>query len=145
MLKTRDIIIPYISKMLKQQRILLSLTLRDLADKAGVSPSYLSRIEQGQRFPSAKVLLKIAEPLRLEKNELFKMAGYLSSKIPDDDKDTLNYHKEGRLDSYVATVLSQQPVSIQRAAIGVLSIIKHLSNLTGLEDSRGSLIKEGVK
>jgi predicted transcriptional regulator len=38
--------------ILKRQRNRLGLTLRDLAGKSGVSISYVSRIEKGERYPS---------------------------------------------------------------------------------------------
>jgi transcriptional regulator with XRE-family HTH domain len=124
-----------IGKILKQQRISLSLTLRELAAKSGVSSSHLGRIEQGQRFPSAHILLKIAGPLNFNENELFMLAGYLSRRIPDDDGDDVNSYPAGKLDSSVAMMLSRHPVSVQRAALGVLSIMKYISNVNKHEVS----------
>lgn len=67
--------------MLKRQRLAVPLTLRELAATSGVSSSHLGRIERGERFPSAHILRRIAKPLGLEEDELFTMAGYLSSTL----------------------------------------------------------------
>jgi len=75
----------HIGTILKQQRISLPLTLQELAGKAEVSASHLGRIERGERFPSAHILRKIAAPLGFEENELFTLAGYLSSQSPRRD------------------------------------------------------------
>ncbi len=68
-----------LGRMLKQQRLMIPLTLRKLAAITGISPSYLSRVEKGERFPSASILQKIAKPLGFGESELFSLAGYLSS------------------------------------------------------------------
>jgi len=43
-----------------------------VAEKIGISPRYLSRLETGQHFPSAKILNKLANALDLEVMELFE-------------------------------------------------------------------------
>ena len=66
---------------LKAQRLKNSLTIKDLARLAGMSPSYLSRIERGLRgTPSASLLKKLARPLGLKQEELLIAAGYLEKK-----------------------------------------------------------------
>jgi len=99
------------------------LTLQELALASGVSSSYLGRIERGKRFPSAHVLRKIAKPLYFEEDELFALAGYLSPYRHSVAESRLPYNS-GRLDSYVATVLSQESLGVQRTAITILSILK---------------------
>ena len=77
---------------MRRQRIRLGLTLKDLAAKSGVSVSHLGRIENAQRYPSPNVLRKIAEPLDLDENEIFSLAGYLpieQPKTPDLEKHKL--------------------------------------------------------
>jgi len=65
--------------IVKQQRNRLGLTLSALAAKSG---SHLSRIEKAQRYPSTRVLCKIAKPPGLEEKELFNLAGYMPSEHP---------------------------------------------------------------
>ena len=113
-------------RIIKQQRTALELTLQQLADASGVSPSHLGRIERGQRFPSAHILQKIAKPLSFSEDELFTLAGYLSSKPPSVAEKAPLY-AGGRLDPYVARVLSQEPTEVQRAVIGILTILKNIA------------------
>jgi len=113
-------------RIIKQQRVSFQLTLQQLSEKSGVSPSHLGRIERGQRFPSAHILRKIAQPLGFGEDELFTLAGYLSSEpLGIAEKDPT--YSSGRLDPYVAAVLSQEPVEIQRAVIGILTLLKNIS------------------
>jgi len=97
------------------------LTLRELAAKAGVSASHLGRIERGERFPSARILRKIAKPLGFDEDELFMLAGYLSSGAP------IGAESHKGLDPYVAKMLARESVETQRAIIGILSILKSLA------------------
>ena len=112
-------------RIIKQQRIALQLTLQQLADMSGVSPSHLGRIERGQRFPSAHILRKIAQPLGFDEDELFTLAGYLSSE-PLSVAEKEPTYTGRRLDPYVASVLSQEPVEVQRAVIGILTLLKNI-------------------
>lgn len=104
----------------------MPLTLQELADQAHVSPSHLGRIERGERFPSARILRKIAKPLGFEEDELFTLAGYLSPQ-----PSTISEEKPGysgrRLDPYVARVLAREPIEIQHSIIGILSILKSIA------------------
>ena len=113
-------------RIIKQQRVSFQLTLQQLSEKSGVSPSHLGRIERGQRFPSAHILRKIAQPLGFDEDELFTLAGYLSSEPLGVAEKDPNY-SSGRLDPYVAAVLSQESVEIQRAVIGILTLLKNIS------------------
>jgi transcriptional regulator with XRE-family HTH domain len=63
---------------LKEQRVAARLSLRQLADQAGVSNPYLSQIERGLRRPSAEVLQQIAKALRISAEQLYIRAGILS-------------------------------------------------------------------
>jgi len=60
-----------LARILRQQRVMMSLTLQQLSEMSGVSSSHLGRIERGERFPSAHILRKIAKPLGLAEGELF--------------------------------------------------------------------------
>lgn len=48
---------------LKKRRDKYKVTLRVLAEKAGVSPAFICRVEKGLRFPSQKTAKKITEAL----------------------------------------------------------------------------------
>lgn len=114
-----------LGKIIRQRRLMISLTIKELATRSGVSPSYLGRIERGERFPSASVLRKIAGHLGFKENELFILAGYLSPQPPGVAEKPVSY--EVGLDPYVARVLSQEPVDVQRAVIAILTILKSIA------------------
>lgn len=62
---------------LREQREYARLSIRQLADLAGVSNPYLSQIERGLRKPSAEVLQQIAKGLRISAEALYVRAGIL--------------------------------------------------------------------
>jgi transcriptional regulator with XRE-family HTH domain len=115
-----------LGKILKQQRLSLPLTLRELSAMSGVSASHLGRIERGERFPSGSILRRIAKPLGFEEDELFTLAGYLSPSTPS-VAEGHQYYGGGELDPYVAKMLTQEPVDMQRVVIGILSILKSIA------------------
>ncbi len=123
-----------LGKIIKQQRITAPLTLQELTAKSGVSSSHLGRIERGERFPSARVLRKIARPLDFEEDELLTLAGYLSPQPRRIAEESPSYSGK-RVDPYVARVLAQEPVDTQRAVIGILTILKSLAK---------SIVKENL-
>ena len=122
-----------LGKIIKQQRITIPLTLQELTAKSGVSSSHLGRIERGERFPSAHVLRKIARPLGFEEDELLTLAGYLSPQPRKIAEESPGY-SGGRVDPYVARVLAQEPVDVQRAVIGILTILKSLARSIAKEN-----------
>ncbi|NGN64096.1 helix-turn-helix transcriptional regulator [Streptomyces sp. A7024] len=66
-----------IGEFLKEQRRNAQLSLRQLADAAGVSNPYLSQIERGLRKPSAEILQQLAKALRISAETLYVRAGIL--------------------------------------------------------------------
>ena len=120
----------HLARIIKQQRVMLSLTLQELAAKSGVSASHLGRIERGERFPSAHVLRRIAKPLGFEEDELFTLAGYLSPQSSTIAEEGAGYTGQ-RLDPYVARLLSQESVEVQRAVISIITMLKSIAKSTG--------------
>lgn len=68
---------------LREQRVGAGVSLRQLAEQAGVSNPYLSQIERGLRRPSAEVLQQLAKALRISAEQLYVQAGILN---PDEDE-----------------------------------------------------------
>ncbi len=62
---------------IREQRATARLSLRRLAELAGVSNPYLSQIERGLRKPSAEILQQIARALRISAETLYVQAGIL--------------------------------------------------------------------
>jgi transcriptional regulator with XRE-family HTH domain len=56
------------------------ISLRQLAEQAGVSNPYLSQIERGLRRPSAEVLAQLASALRISTPLMYLRAGLLDSR-----------------------------------------------------------------
>jgi transcriptional regulator with XRE-family HTH domain len=56
------------------------ISLRQLAEQAGVSNPYLSQIERGLRKPSAEVLAQLAHALRVSTPMMYLRAGLLDSR-----------------------------------------------------------------
>ena len=54
------------------------MSVRRLAELAGVSNPYLSQIERGLRKPSAEILQQIAKALQISAETLYERAGILS-------------------------------------------------------------------
>ena len=120
-----------LGEIIKQRRVTIPLTLQELSASSGVSTSHLGRIERSERFPSASVLRRIAKPLGFEEDELFTLAGYLSPKPSSIAEGNPEYSGK-RLDPYVARLLGQESVEVQRAVVGILSILKTIARgMTG--------------
>jgi len=69
-----------IGSFIRAQREAAQVSIRQLAERAGVSNPYLSQIERGLRKPSAEVLGQIARGLRLSAEVLYSQAGILELK-----------------------------------------------------------------
>ena len=123
---TKDYSSQNLGRIIKQQRIISGLTLRELSASSGVSPSHLGRIERGERFPSAHVLRRIARHLGFEEGELFALAGYFSPQSPT-VAESMAENSIAQLDPLVARALAQEPVEVQRAAIVILTVLKSIA------------------
>ena len=62
---------------IREQRRLARLSMRKLAETAGVSNPYLSQIERGLRRPSAEILQQLARALAISAESLYERAGIL--------------------------------------------------------------------
>ncbi|MCF6524190.1 helix-turn-helix domain-containing protein [Streptomyces sp. JJ36] len=74
-----------LGEFLREQRRNAQLSLRQLADAAGVSNPYLSQIERGLRKPSAEILQQLAKALRISAETLYVQAGILDEREADRD------------------------------------------------------------
>ena len=74
--------VPAIGAYIREQREQAKISLRQLAQAAGVSNPYLSQIERGLRRPSADILQQIAKGLRISAEALYVQAGFLEDRPP---------------------------------------------------------------
>lgn len=78
---------PDLGGFIREQRRSTHLSLRKLAELAGVSNPYLSQIERGLRRPSADILQQIARALSISAESLYVRAGMLDP--PDEQVDVI--------------------------------------------------------
>ena len=72
-----------IGDYIREQREQARISMRQLAQSAGVSNPYLSQIERGLRKPSADILQQIAKGLRISAEALYVQAGILEDRPAD--------------------------------------------------------------
>src|SRR3954453_2843398 len=77
--------LPDLGAYLREQRESAQLSLRQLAEMAGVSNPYLSQIERGLKRPSAEILQQIAKGLQVSAESLYVRAGILDERVADGD------------------------------------------------------------
>ena len=68
---------------IREQRDQAHMSLRQLAKAADVSNPYLSQVERGLRKPSAEILSRIAQGLRISAETLYVRAGILDEREGD--------------------------------------------------------------
>ena len=112
-----------IGSFIRTQREAAQVSVRQLAQRAGVSNPYLSQIERGLRKPSAEVLSQIAKALRLSAEVLYVRAGILEPGEADHVYDAImgdpaitERQKRALLDIY--TSFRQQNETGHRELIG---------------------------
>jgi transcriptional regulator with XRE-family HTH domain len=93
-----------IGSFIRSQREAAQVSVRQLAEKAGVSNPYLSQIERGLRKPSADVLNQIAKALRVSAEVLYVRAGILEPSEPSEVRDAIitERQKQVLLDIYTS-------------------------------------------
>lgn len=76
--------------MVRRLRKRIGMSIRELAEQAGISNAYLSQIERGERNPpSPEQLRKLAPHLQVTVGELMEAAGYLEPQDQAPSKDLL--------------------------------------------------------
>ena len=111
-----------IGGFIRSQRELAQVSVRQLAEKAGVSNPYLSQIERGLRKPSAEVLNQIAKALRVSAEVLYVRAGLLEPSEPSAVRDAIvtdtaitERQKQVLLDIYTSFVEQNEAVDEEPA------------------------------
>ncbi len=66
-----------LGRVIREQRTLAELSLRDLAARTNVSNPYLSQLERGLHEPSVRVVKAIAKALNMSAEALMVQAGML--------------------------------------------------------------------
>src|ERR671912_756215 len=71
-----------LGRIIREQRTLAEMSLRELAARTNVSNPYLSQIERGLHEPSVRVLRSIAKALNMSAETLLGSAGLLADDPP---------------------------------------------------------------
>jgi transcriptional regulator with XRE-family HTH domain len=108
-----------LGEFIKAQRERANLSLRRLAENAGISNPYLSQIERGIRKPSAEILKNLARALEISSNTLYTRAGLIDEEMPpasvfeaiDSDDKITGEQKKVMLDMYRTLVRSNGSMS----------------------------------
>lgn len=69
-----------LEEVLRTAREAGGLSIRRLAERAGIHHAGLARIEVGEQRPTPDTLLALAQALELDESDLFALAGY---RLPD--------------------------------------------------------------
>ena len=78
-----------IGSFIRAQRENAQVSVRQLAERSGVSNPYLSQVERGLRKPSADVLAQIAKALRVSAEVLYVRAGILEPSEASEVRDAI--------------------------------------------------------
>ena len=112
-----------IGGFIRSQREVAQFSVRQLAEKAGVSNPYLSQIERGLRKPSAEVLNQLAKALRVSADVLYVRAGLLEPSEPNEVRDAIvtdtsitERQKQVLLDIYTSFVAQNAALDEELAA-----------------------------
>jgi transcriptional regulator with XRE-family HTH domain len=120
-----------LGEYLREQRRSAQLSLRQLADAAGVSNPYLSQIERGLRKPSAEVLQQVAKALRISAETLYVRAGILDAERDRDEVET-------------RAVILADPTLNERQKQVLLQIYESFRKENGFEIAEAPADREGV-
>lgn len=103
-----------LGQFIRQQRQRADLSLRRLADRAGISNPYLSQIERGIRRPSAQILKQLSRALSISAETMYSRAGLIEDggdpptvvEAIESDQNLSPRHKQVLLDLYRALLES---------------------------------------
>jgi transcriptional regulator with XRE-family HTH domain len=112
-----------LGEIIRRQRELSELSMRQFASLAGISNPYLSQIERGLREPSERVLDAIAAALQVSADTLYEQAGLTVGEEPEisaveqavrDDPRLTGRQRQAMLEVYRAFVAHARPVPRSR-------------------------------
>lgn len=104
---------------IKSHRQGANLSLRRLAERAGISNPYLSQIERGIRKPSAEILKRLSRALSISAETLYTRAGLI---------------EEGPNPPPVVDAIQADAVLSPRQKQVMLDLYRTLVSVTGLPD-----------
>jgi transcriptional regulator with XRE-family HTH domain len=113
-----------IGGFIRAKREAAHVSVRQLAEQAGVSNPYLSQIERGLRKPSADVLSQIAKALRVSAEVLYVQAGMLEPTERSEVRDAIvadaaitERQKQVLLDIYTSFVQQNEALAVEATSV----------------------------
>jgi transcriptional regulator with XRE-family HTH domain len=112
-----------LGEIIRRQRELSELSMRQFASLAGISNPYLSQIERGLREPSERVLDAIAAALQVSADTLYEQAGMTVGEEPEvsaveeairEDRRLTGRQRQALLEVYRAFVAQARPTPRSR-------------------------------
>lgn len=112
-----------LGEIIRRQRELSALSMRQFATLAGISNPYLSQIERGLREPSDRVVDAIASVLEVSAATLYEQAGVTVGEDPEisaveeavrEDERLTGRQRQALLEVYRAFVAQARPVPRSR-------------------------------
>ena len=112
-----------LGEIIRRQRELSELSMRQFATLAGISNPYLSQIERGLREPSERVLDAIAAALEVSADTLYEQAGVTIGEEPEigaleqairEDPRLTGRQRQALLEVYRAFVAQARPTPRSR-------------------------------
>jgi transcriptional regulator with XRE-family HTH domain len=118
---------------IRQLRDELRLTQGQRAAGSSVSQGYLSQLENGEvKNPSAAVLLRVAQAMHIDPDELFEAAGYPTVRMLRQ----IYQDYESTVDADLLRYLADLPRDRQRRLLLILQGMEQVLNI-GIEDDDG--------
>jgi len=87
----------------RQLRAKQSLSLREVAGRSGLTPSFISQVERGRASPSIGSLARIAEVLGVTIGQLFDGVPPTGRLVRRDERRTIRLRGLGEVDEYVTS------------------------------------------
>ncbi len=95
-----------IGRVIRRERQIRNLTIKELGEKAGLSEIYVGEIERGQKYPSAKVLESLAEALELDIADLLELVA-----------EEIRNEREPQMTNAIGFILPATPGQPRRLAV----------------------------
>lgn len=95
-----------IGRVIRRERQIRNMTIKELGEKAGLSEIYVGEIERGQKYPSAKVLESLAEALELDIADLLELVA-----------EEIRNEREPQMTNAIGFILPATPGQPRRLAV----------------------------
>jgi transcriptional regulator with XRE-family HTH domain len=106
-----------LGEIIRRQRELSELSMRQFAELVGISNPYLSQIERGLRAPSERVVDSIAAALSVSSDALYEQAGVR----PEDDDEPSAVIEAVRADPHLTGRQRQALIEVYSAFVAARS------------------------